>query len=39
MTVQNHGGANFATSKGFNRKIERVYNLRALDYAKMLGQC
>lgn len=34
MTRANHGGANFATKTGTNRKSEARYDRRAVDYAK-----
>lgn len=33
----NHGGGKFAQRIGSNRKAEKSYDLRALDYAKMVS--
>ena len=35
---QNHGGGRFAQKKGSNRKADKRYDKRALEYAKMVGQ-
>lgn len=36
MTKANHGGGKFAQRIGSNRKAEKSYDLRAMDYAKMV---
>ena len=35
--TQNHGGGKFAQTKGENRKAEKRYDKRAVDYAKMVA--
>ncbi|SAK19155.1 hypothetical protein UA17_01747 [Burkholderia multivorans] len=34
---KNHGGGPYATKKGSNRKADKRYDERAVDYAKMMA--
>lgn len=37
MTQANHGGGKFAKTTGFNRKMEKRYEARAVDYARTIS--
>jgi hypothetical protein len=36
MARENHGGGKFADKHGTNRKIDRAYDRRSVDYGRMV---